>query len=173
MTEESRDRILLGDKPLTIIGAELHAGDRAPKFELFGKGFIPDRVSSEDFAGQVLILSCVPSLDTSVCDRETKRWDTEVQKLDGKVSMLTVSMDLNFSQAKWCGANGTQHTTASAHGHPEFGVAYGDLIKENGLLARAVFVVGRDGSLVHVEYCRHIGDEPNYEEILAKAVAAA
>ncbi|HVB77585.1 MAG TPA: thiol peroxidase [Candidatus Nitrosotalea sp.] len=173
MLQETNDRVALGDTPLTIIGPVLHSGEQAPEFQLYGKGFLPEPIRLADYRGQTLILSCVPSLETSVCDRETRRWDEEVQRLEGKVQMLTVSMDLNFTQVRWCGASGTTHKTASAHNQPAFGRDYGVLIKENGLLARAVFVIGRDGNLVHVEYCKHIGDEPNYEEILARAVAAA
>ena len=164
---------MLGEIPLTAVGPALGAGDKAPQFTLSGKGFLPEPVTLWDFSGKALILSCVPSLDTSVCDRETRRWDEEVKALGGKLAMLTVSMDLPFTQARWCGANGVEHKTASAHNHNDFGEAYGVLIQENGLLGRAVFVIDKEGQIIHSEYCPKIGDEPHYEEILAKAVAAA
>ena len=152
---------------MTGLGRELQPGDRAPDATLAGKGFVPEPVRISDFAGRVLLLSTVPSLDTATCDRETKRWEQERLAIGPELQMLTVSMDLPFAQARWCGASGVEHTTASAYLNPDFGVDYGVTLKENGLLARAVFVIDRDGTVRHVQYVRSIGDEPDYEAALA------
>jgi thiol peroxidase len=163
----------LGDRPLTGLGSELQPGDEAPDAELAGKGFVFEPVRLSDYRGKVLILSSVPSLDTRVCDIETRRWEIERQALQGPIEMLTVSMDLPFAQARWCGAADVHHTTASAFRNPQFGIDYGVLIKENGILGRAVFVIGKDGKLVHVDYVREVADQPDYEAALAAAREAA
>ncbi|MDQ6771894.1 MAG: thiol peroxidase [Candidatus Dormibacteraeota bacterium] len=163
----------LGERPLTLVGPELHPGDRAPDATLAGKGFVPEPVSLSAYRGAVLILSTVPSLDTRVCDLETRRWEQELQALEGPIEMLTVSIDLPFAQARWCGAAEVHHTTASAYMSDQFARDYGVLIKENHLLARAVFVVDAEGRLVHVEYVPAIGSEPDYPAALDAARAAA
>jgi thiol peroxidase len=160
-------------RPLTGLGRELQVGDQAPEASLAGRGFLPEEVRLADYRGRVLILSTVPSLDTRVCDLETRRWESERQRLEGPIEMLTVSMDLPFAQDRWCGAADVHHTTASAHRSEGFGVDYGVLIKENRLLARAVFVVGKDGRLVHVQYVREVASEPDYGAALEAARRAA
>ena len=157
--------------PMTGLGRELRAGDPAPDAVLAGKGFRPEPVQLSDYRGRVLILSTVPSLDTPTCDRETRRWEQERLALGEDVRMLTVSMDLPFAQARWCGAAEVGHDTASAYRNPDFGIDYGVTLKENGLLARAVFVVDPEGRLRHVEYVRNISEEPDYEAALAAARA--
>jgi thiol peroxidase len=158
---------------LTALGAELHPGDVAPDAELSGPGFVPSPVRLSDYRGRVLILSCVPSLDTPVCARETAHWEEERKALGGQIEMLTVSMDLTFAQARWCGAADVHHTTASAHMNERFGIDYGVLLAENRLLGRAVFVIDPQGRLRHVEYVREISAEPDYEAALAAAREAA
>jgi thioredoxin-dependent peroxiredoxin len=158
---------------LTAVGEELRPGDEAPDALLAGKGFVPQPVRLSDYRGRVLILSCVPSLDTPTCDRETRHWEDERRALVGDVEMLTVSMDLTFAQARWCGAADVHHTTASAYMNPRFGVDYGVLIEENHLLGRAVFVIDREGRARHVEYVRELTSEPDYERALAAAREAA
>jgi thiol peroxidase len=155
--------------PMTGLGRELKIGDRAPDAALAGKGFVPEPIRISDYAGRVLLLSTVPSLDTATCDRETRRWEQERLALGPELQMLTVSMDLPFAQARWCGAAGVEHTTASAYLDHDFGIDYGVTLKENGLLARAVFVIDREGTVRHVEYVRNISDEPDYEAALAVA----
>jgi thioredoxin-dependent peroxiredoxin len=159
--------------PLTGLGSELHAGDQAPDAMLAGKGFVPEPVRIADYRGRVLILSCVPSLDTATCDRETRRWEQERQALGGDIEMLTVSRDLGFAQQRWCGAADVHHTTASSYMNDQFGIDYGVLIEENRLLARAVFVIDRSGRIRHVEYVKEIASEPDYEAALAAAREAA
>lgn len=154
---------------LTGLGHELGPGDRAPDAVLAGKGFVPEPIRLSDFLGKVVILSTVPSLDTPTCDLETRRWEKERQALGPELGMLTVSMDLPFAQARWCGAADVTHVTASAYMNPAFGVDYGVGMKENGLLARAVFVIDREGVIRHSEYVRQVGSEPDYEAALAVA----
>jgi len=158
---------------LTGVGDELRPGDRAPDAVLAGKGFVPQPVRISDYRGRVLILSTVPSLDTPTCDRETRHWEEERRALGGDIEMLTVSMDLVFAQARWCGAADVTHTTASAHMNAQFGVDYGVLMEENRLLGRAVFVIDREGVIRHVEYVREQVQEPDYAAALAAARAAA
>lgn len=155
--------------PMTGLGRELRVGEAAPDAVLAGKGFRPEPVRLADYRGRVLILSTVPSLDTPTCDRETRRWEEERLKLGDRVRMLTVSMDLPFAQARWCGAAEVGHDTASAYRNRQFGIDYGVTLKENDLLARAVFVIDAGGRLRHVEYVPEISSEPDYEAALRAA----
>jgi len=158
---------------LTALGDELKVGDMAPDAELAGKGFVPAPVRISDYRGKVLILNTVPSLDTPTCDRETRHWEEERRALGGDIEMLTVSMDLGFAQARWCGAADVMHTVASAYMNQQFGIDYGILIEENRLLGRAVFVIDREGRIRHLEYVRELTTEPDYAAALAAAREAA
>jgi thioredoxin-dependent peroxiredoxin len=158
---------------LTGLGNVLRVGDEAPDALLAGKGFVPQPVRISDYRDRVLILSCVPSLDTPTCDRETRRWAEERRALGGDIEMLTVSMDLGFAQARWCGAADVTHTTASAYMNLQFGIDYGVLMEENHLLGRAVFVIDRQGVVRHAEYVREQTQEPDYGAVLAAARTAA
>lgn len=154
--------------PLTLLGTEVKVGDKAPDFVALDTGLSPVRLSS--FHGKVCILTSVPSLDTSVCDLETRRFNEEAGKLGEDVVVLTVSMDLPFAQKRWCGAAGVTHVkTVSDHRDASFGMAYGVLIKELRLLARAVFVVDREGIIRYVQLVKEISNEPDYDSVL-KAV---
>jgi len=127
-------------------------------------------VNLSAFQGKVVIISAVPSLDTPVCDLETRRFNAEAAKLGQEVVVLTISMDLPFAQKRWCGAAGVTHvTTLSDHKEAAFGLAYGVLIRELRLLTRAVFVVDRKGVVRYVELVREITHEPDYDAAL-KAV---
>ena len=163
--------------PLTLLGRQLGPGETAPDFELVGAsptvaqlaaGEIPP-VRLSDLRGRVVLLSCVPSLNTRVCSVETRRWEQEREQLGDQVEVLTVSMDLPFAQALWCEAEGVRHRTASAHMHEEFAIDYGVLVKELRLLARAVFLIGKDGWIRHVEYVREFMDEPDYAALIEAA----
>jgi len=158
---------------LTALGDELRPGAQAPDALLAGKGFVPSPLRISDYRGRVLILSCVPSLDTPTCDRETRHWEEERRALGGDIEMLTVSTDLVFAQARWCGAADVTHTTASAYMNPQFGIDYGLLMEENHLLGRAVFVIDREGRIRHAEYVRELTTEPDYGAALAAAREAA
>ena len=150
---------------LTLIGPELHAGDRAPDFKLLGNDL--SEVSLSSFAGKVLVISCVPSLDTPVCDAQTRRFNQEAAGLGPDVLVLTVSMDLPFAQKRWCGAAGVDNVvTLSDHREAAFGRAYGALIRELRLLARAIFLVDRRGVIRYVQLVSEITQEPDYDAAL-------
>jgi thiol peroxidase len=153
--------------PLTLVGPELKAGDRAPEFTAVGNDMKP--VSLNDSAGKVRILSAVPSLDTPVCDTETRRFNQEAASL-GDVLILTISADLPFAQKRWCGAAGIDKvTTVSDHRDMSFGNAYGTHIKELRIESRAVFVVDQSGTLRYVEYVKEVSAEPDYAAALEAA----
>ena len=157
--------ITLHGNPLTLVGNELIVGDSAPNFLLLDNDLNPVELSS--FKGKVCIISSVPSLDTPTCDTETRRFNEEAEALGSNVVILTVSMDLPFAQKRWCAAAGIDAvTTLSDHRDASFGKAYGVLIKELRLLARAVFVVDREGKIQHIELVKEIAEEPKYQEIL-------
>ena len=127
----------------------------------------------EHTKGKVRILAAVPSLDTPVCDRETRRFNQEAAALGDDIVIVVISADLPFAQKRWCGAAGVdQVLVVSDHMDMDFGEKYGTLMKEVRLMRRAVFVVDRDGNIVYADYMPALGDEPNYEEVLAAAKAA-
>lgn len=157
---------------LTLVGPEVKVGDKAPDFSALDTN-LNDRTLA-DYAGRVLVIACVPSLDTPVCDMETRRFNTEAASLGEDIRILTVSMDLPFAQARWCGAAGVDAVeTLSDHRDASFGLAWGALVKELRLLTRAVFVVDRKGMVQHVQYVPEITEEPDYEAALEAARKAA
>ena len=156
--------------PLTLMGQELKAGDAAPDFTVLGNDLAEVKLS--DFAPKVRILSVVPSLDTPVCDAQTRRFNAEAAALGDDVAILTISMDLPFAQKRWCAAAGIEAVkTLSDHREAAFGSAYGVLIKELRLLARAIFVVDRGGIIRHKEVVPEITSEVDYGAALAAAKA--
>ncbi|HXA97621.1 MAG TPA: thiol peroxidase [Candidatus Dormibacteraeota bacterium] len=161
--------------PVTLSGPEIKPGSDAPDFTAVDNGLQPVKLSQA--RGKVIVLSAVPSLDTPVCDMETRRFNQEASKLGGNVEVWTVSMDLPFAQKRWCGAAGaTAVKTLSDFREHSFAQNYGVLVKEGplaGLTARAVFVVGKDGKVKHVEYVKEITTEPNYDTALSAAKQAA
>lgn len=155
--------------PLTLTGNEVKVGAKAPDFEVVDTGLAPVKLSS--YLGKVVVISAVPSLDTPVCDIETRRFNAEAANLSKDVVVLTISMDLPFAQKRWCGAAGVEHVvTLSDHRDAAFGQAFGVLIKELRLLARAVFVVDKEGTLRYAELVKELTHEPDYDAVL-KAVA--
>ncbi len=157
--------------PLTLLGNAVNKGDKAPDFTVLANDLSPKTLA--DYAGKVCIISAVPSLDTPVCDTETRRFNQEATALGGDVCVLTISLDLPFAQKRWCGAAGiTAVETLSDHKDLSFGMAYGVIIKELRLLSRAVFVVDRNGNIVHEEIVPEVTTEPNYD-IAIIAVKAA
>jgi thiol peroxidase len=162
---ERTGMITMRGNPLTLVGNEAKAGDPAPDFLVLDNNLSPVKFSS--FRGKTCILSSVPSLDTPVCDIETKRFNEEAGRLGADVSILTISMDLPFAQKRWCAATGVNKVqTLSDHRDASFGMAYGVLIKELRLLARAVFVVDRKGTLQYVQLVKEVSKEPDYEAVL-------
>lgn len=165
---ERKDIITMKGQTLTLLGKELKVGESAPDFEVLANDLTPVKLSS--FLGKVCIISSVPSLDTPVCDTMTRRFNEEAGRLGDDVSVLTVSMDLPFAQKRWCGAAGAKNVqTLSDHRDASFGNAFGVLIKELRLLARAVFVVDKDGVVKHAQIVKELTNEPDYEAVL-KAV---
>ncbi len=156
--------------PLTLIGPELKVGDSAPDFKL-NKDLVTE-VSLSDYAGKIKLISVVPSLDTGVCDAQTRRFNTEAAGLGEQVTILTVSVDLPFAQARWCGAAGIdQVITLSDYKTRAFGEAYGLLIKEFQLDMRAVFVLDADNRITYVEYLKEMTNHPDYDKALAAVKA--
>ena len=157
--------------PLTLIGPELKVGDKAPDFEVVDTALSP--VNLAKTGNTVRIVSVIPSLDTPVCDAQTKRFNEEAAKLPG-VDILTVSMDLPFAQKRWCGAFGVDKVKMlSDHRAGSFGSAYGTLIKDLRIESRAIFVLDRNNVIRHVEYVKEVADFPNYDAALAAARSAA
>ncbi|NLA73983.1 MAG: thiol peroxidase [Deltaproteobacteria bacterium] len=157
--------ITMHGNPLTLLGSEVKAGERAPEATLLDNNLTPVKISS--FRGKVVVISSVPSIDTPVCDIETRRFNKEAEGLAKDVTILTVSMDLPFAQKRWCGAAGIERvTTLSDHLDASFGTSYGMLIKELRLLARAVFIVDRDGIVRYIQQVRELTEEPDYDEII-------
>ena len=148
---------------VTLEGNIVKVGDVAPNFVVIDNGLNP--VESKDFKGKRAYVS-VPSIDTSVCDLEVRKFNTQASKLkDAKI--YTISMDLPFAQARWCGNAGIENVqTLSDYKDRSFGKEFGTYIKELGLLTRAVFVVDENDIVTHVEYCEEVTAEPNYEAVL-------
>lgn len=166
--KERKGQITIEGNALTLTGNEVKLGEPAPDFEALDNNLSPVKLSS--FKGKVRIICSVPSLDTSVCDIETRRFNKEAGQLGPDVVVLTISMDLPFAQKRWCGAAGIKNVqTLSDHREGAFGAAYGVLIKELRLLARAVFVVDKDGVVRYIEIVDELTNEPNYEAALKAA----
>ncbi|MBX6722740.1 MAG: thiol peroxidase [Dactylosporangium sp.] len=153
-----------------LVGPELKVGEKAPGFRLLDTSL--QTVTDDDLAGLVRIIATVPSLDTGVCDREARRFNQDALALHDDVQVLVVSMDTPFAQKRWCQASESNRIRTLSDRTGDFARAYGVLLQEYGLLARAVFVVDRDGVLRHVEYLPAAGMEPNYDLALAAAKEA-
>jgi thiol peroxidase len=151
--------------PLTLVGPELKAGEDAPDFSVVDSSLKP--VHLADTEGKTRIFSVVPSLDTPVCDAQTRRFNEEAGKLQN-VDIYTVSMDLPFAQRRFCNSFALDNVKMlSDHKEGSFGESYGTLIKELRILSRAIFVLGPDNKLKYVEYVPEVADHPNYEAALA------
>ncbi len=152
--------------PLTLLGEDLKVGDRAPDFQVLSNDMQP--VTLQSFQGKIKVLSAVPSLDTPVCNMETRRFNQEAGKLPDKVAILTVSMDLPFAQSRWCAAAGVEKVkTFSDYRDRSFGLAYGVLTRELKLLARTVFIVDEEDLIRYIELVPEITREPDYDRILS------
>ena len=172
MLVERPAAVYLGERPLTVLGGKLAVGDAAPDFKLRANNW--QEVTLADSAGKVRLISVVPSLDTRVCDMQTRKFNEAAAGLGEDVVVLTVSADLPYAQRRWCGAAGIDRVqTLSDHQDMNFGNAYGTHIKELRLDQRSVFVVDGDDRVVYAEYVPVFGNEPDYEGALAAARAAA
>ncbi|NGP44175.1 thiol peroxidase [Bacillaceae bacterium SIJ1] len=162
-----RTGITFKNNPVTLAGQEVQKGDEAPNFTVLNNQL--EERSLEDYKGQPLIISVVPSIDTGVCDAQTRKFNEEAARLSN-VKVLTISVDLPFAQKRWCGANGIEAVeTLSDHRDLSFGKAFGVHIEELRLLSRAVFVIDKDGIIVHADYVQEVTNHPDYEAAL-KAV---
>ena len=163
--EERTGLVTMKGQSLTLLGNELKVGQKAPDFEVVADDLSTVKFSS--FQGKVCIISSVPSLDTSVCDKMTRRFNEEADNLGEDVVVLTISMDLPFAQKRWCGVAGINNVqTLSDHRDGSFGTSYGVLIKELRLLARAVFVIDKSEIIRHVEIVNELTNEPDYQSAL-------
>ncbi|MDD2736021.1 MAG: thiol peroxidase [Desulfuromonadaceae bacterium] len=156
--------------PMTLLGPELRVGDTAPDFGVVDNGLAA--VSLASYAGKIKIISAVPSLDTPVCDTETRRFNQEAASLPGDAVVLTISLDLPFAQKRWCGAAGIDKViTLSDYRERSFGLGYGVLIKELLLLTRAVFVVDAANIIRYIQIVPEVTGEPDYAAAIAAAKA--
>jgi thioredoxin-dependent peroxiredoxin len=164
--QERKNAVTLRGNPLTLVGSDLKVGDQAPDVELLDNDLKPVKIS--DFRGKVVVISSVPSLDTPVCDMETRRFNSEAAGLGANVVILTVSNDLPFAQKRWCGAAGVDKVkTLSDHREAAFGQGYGVLIKELRLLARSIFVLDAHGVVRYVQHVKEVSQEPDYAAVVA------
>ena len=154
--------------PLTLIGNEVKVGDKAPDFEVLANDLSSYKLSS--CLGKVCLISSVPSLDTPVCDTQTRRFNEEIAGLGNNIVLLTISMDLPFAQARWCGSAGLDNAiTLSDHCKADFANKFGVLIKELRLLSRAIFIVDTVGVIRYVQIVPELTNEPDYDEAIKAA----
>lgn len=163
--QERSGLITMKGGPLTLVGPELAIGDVPLDVSLLDNDLKPVKLSS--YKGKICVISSVPSLDTPVCDMQTRRFNSEAGNLGDDVAIVTVSMDLPFAQKRWCGAAGVDKVaTLSDYRDAAFGEAYGVLIKELRLLARAIFILDREGALRYQQLVKEVSQEPDYEDVL-------
>ena len=169
-TQELQERpgaTTLRGNAMTLLGPELKPGEPAPDFDLVNDNLQP--VNLEKTGHAVRIFSVIPSLDTPVCDAQTRRFNEEASKMPG-VEIYSVSMDLPFAQKRWCGTYGVDNVKMlSDHKTGAFGESYGTLIKELRIESRAIFVVDQENKIQHVEYVKDVADHPDYETALSAA----
>lgn len=157
--------VTMKGNPLTLTGKQIKVGDSAPDFEVVANDLSAVRLSS--FSGKVCLIASVPSLDTSVCDTETRKFNEKAGTLGDNVAVLTISMDLPFAQSRWCGAAGVENLqTLSDYRKADFGEKFGVLIEELRLLARAVFIVDEKGIIRYIQIVKEVTNEPDYDEAL-------
>jgi len=172
MPTERNDFFKLGEQFATIIGDDLKVGDMAPEFTSVVTGWGTVNPVKES-RGKVMIICAVPSIDTETCDIETRRFNKEAASLSDDIVIYTVSTDFPFAQKRWCGAAGVDRVKlVSDVIYADFGVKYGVLIKERRYFRRSVFIVDREGKLTYVNYLPALGQEPDYDEVIAEAKKA-
>jgi thiol peroxidase len=168
--QERTGIITFKGNPFTLLGPELKVGDKAPDFRVVDNGLAPVTLGS--FAGKVKIVSCVPSLDTPVCDTETRRFNQESAALPEQVALLTVSLDLPFAQKRWCGAAGIDRVTLlSDYQDRSLAENYGVLIKELRLLSRSIFVIDATDTIRYIQHVPEVTSEPDYAAVIQAAKA--
>ncbi len=166
MSNERSGIITFKGNPFTLLGPELAVGVKAPDFKVVDNSLAP--VTLATYSGKIKVISAVPSLDTPVCDTETRRFNQEAAGLPENVVVLTISLDLPFAQKRWCGAAGIDRvTTLSDYQERSFAAAYGILIKELKLLARAVFIIDADDTVRYIQIVPEVTNEPDYAAVIA------
>jgi thioredoxin-dependent peroxiredoxin len=177
IANETSNRVMAGDKYITLLGTQLVIGDLAPNFKVVDKNFSPVQLS--DFKDKIVFISVIPSLDTAVCSLQTKRFNDEIAKTKGdivdEIAILSISNDLPFAQKRFCSTEGIDKINVLSDSvWRDFGLKYGLLIKDMGLLTRAIFIIDKKGKLIYKELVANISEQPNYEKsmgILLQAVA--
>ncbi len=165
--KERADVVTFQGNPLTLVGDTIGVGQKAPDFEVVANDLTPIKLS--DYAGKIVVISVVPSLDTPVCDTQTRTFNEKAADLSDDVAILTLSVDLPFAQARWCGAAGVDRVhTLSDYKELAFGTAYGLVIKELRLLTRAVLVIDKTGTVQYIQIVGEVTEEPDYEAVLSK-----
>ncbi|PKI16956.1 thiol peroxidase [Colwellia sp. 12G3] len=163
----TQNLVKAGDKYVTLLGQQVNVGEQAPQFKVVDKNFAP--VTLQDFQGQTILISVVPSLDTGVCSIQTKRFNEEAAKLPENITILTISNDLPFAQKRFCDVEKVDAIKVLSDSvWRDFGASYGLLIKDMGLLTRAIFVIDNQGMIVYKELVANISQHPNYDKALAK-----
>lgn len=163
-------KVTFNNNPVTLLGEEIKVGDQAPDFTVLANDLSEKTLA--DFQGKTKIISVVPSIDTGVCSKQTKRFNEEADSLDN-VHIVTISMDLPFAQARWCAAEGVKNIDVlSDHRDADFGEKYGTLIKELRLNTRAIFVVDKNDKVTYTEYVPEVTTHPNYDAALKAAKEA-
>jgi len=166
MPQERTGIITFKGNPMTLLGPALEAGEAAPDFAVVDNGLAPVTLAS--YAGKIKVVSAVPSLDTPVCDMETRRFNQEAANLPDNVKVLTISLDLPFAQKRWCGAAGIDRvTTLSDYQERSFALAYGVLIKELKLLSRSIFIIDANNIIRYIQHVPEVTQEPEYAAVLA------
>lgn len=172
--QERTGKLTMRGNPLTLVGPELKAGDQAPELHLSAADLSVKTLDDlTDHGKRPAMLIVVPSLDTSVCSTESHTFNTRIGELGEDVRAYVVSMDLPFAQARWCGAEGdVKLEMLSDYRDHRFGYDYGVRIKENGLLARAIIIVGGDKRIKYVQLVPELTSEPNYDDAIKAAQAS-
>lgn len=170
---ETDNLVKAGSKYVTLLGNQVTEGEMAPDFKVVNDSFAP--VTLSDFKHKPVLISVVPSLDTGVCSLQTKRFNEEVANLPKNVAMLTISNDLPFAQKRFCKAENIDKINVLSDAvWRDFGAKYGLLIKDMGLLTRAIFIIDEQGKIAYKELVANISQHPNYDNALAtlKALSA-
>ena len=172
MSERTGAVTFKGD-PLTLVGEEVPVGSQAPDFSATTTDLSAKKLS--DYSGKVVVICSVPSLDTPVCDTQTRRFNEEAAKLGSDVVVLTVSLDLPFAQKRWCAAAGVENVVplSDYRGNHEYAQKYGRMIKELELLARSVMVIDKAGKVAYAQLVKEVAEEPDYDAALEAAKQAA
>ncbi|MCI2285557.1 thiol peroxidase [Colwellia sp. MSW7] len=163
---QTQNLVKANDKYVTLLGTQVNIGEKAPDFKVVDKNFLPVQLS--DFKDQTILISVVPSLDTGVCSIQTKRFNEEAAKLPSNITLLTISNDLPFAQKRFCKVEGVdQIKVLSDSVWRNFGENYGLIIKDMGLLTRAIFIIDSKGSVQYKELVANISQHPDYERALS------